>query len=270
MGGPGLTPMKKPKSEYAIQTVSNALRVLAAFRDADEIGVAELSRRLGLHKNNVFRLLATLEEEGYIEQSEATERYRLGLASLELGQSFSRSRTLLAQARPILAQLCEALGESAHLGVIDLHEVVHVDGLVPERLVVSRLRVGRRLPVHCTALGKVLLGCAPEREWQRLDRSIAAGHSLWARTRRTIVDPAKFFEHLRAVAGQGFAIDYEECEEGLGCVAAPIRDATGEVAAAFSVSAPVFRAPEEELRDRIGGAVIEAAAGLSNELGWLS
>jgi DNA-binding IclR family transcriptional regulator len=264
-----LVPMKKAKSEYAIQTVSNALRVLAAFRDEDEIGVAELSRRLGLHKNNVFRLLATLEEEGYIEQSESTERYRLGLASLELGQSFARSRTLLAQARPLLAELSAMSGESSHLGMIDADEVVHVDGRVSERLVVTRLRVGSRLPVHCTALGKVLLGCAPEQEWQRFDRGIPPERRLAARTRRTIDDPDKFFEHLRTVAGQGFALDLEECEDGLGCVAAPIRDATGRVIAAFSVSAPVFRATEEDLHVRIGPSVVAAAVRLSNELGWV-
>jgi IclR family KDG regulon transcriptional repressor len=261
--------MKKPKSDYAIQTVSNALRVLAAFRDQDEIGVAELSRRLGLHKNNVFRLLATLEEEGYIEQSEATERYRLGLSSLELGQSFARSRTLLAQARPILAELSAGCGESSHLGMIDADEVVHVDGRVPERLVITRLRVGNRLPVHCTALGKVLLGCAPEQEWQRFHRALSSGRTLDPRTRHTIVDPDKFFEHLRTVAGQGFALDLEECEEGLGCVAAPIRDATGEVVAAFSVSAPTFRASEEDLLARIAPSVTTAAARLSSELGWV-
>ena len=74
--------MSKPKSDYTIQTVNNALRLLEAFYEEAELGVSELSRRLGLHKNNVFRLLATLEEEGYVEQSQDNERYRLGLRSL--------------------------------------------------------------------------------------------------------------------------------------------------------------------------------------------
>jgi DNA-binding MarR family transcriptional regulator len=87
--------MKKPKGEYAIQTVVNAMRLLEAFRDEEELGVTELSRRLSLHKNNVFRLLATLEQQGYIEQSTASDRYRLGVESLELGQAFLRGRTLL-------------------------------------------------------------------------------------------------------------------------------------------------------------------------------
>ena len=95
----------KPKSDYSIQTVSNALRMLESFYKSDELGVSELSRRLRLHKNNVFRLLATLEEHGYIEQSLETERYRLGTRCLELSQSFARGNALLQRAHPILNEL---------------------------------------------------------------------------------------------------------------------------------------------------------------------
>jgi DNA-binding IclR family transcriptional regulator len=140
--------MKKPKSDYAIQTVTNALRLLDVFREEEEVGVAALARRLGLHKNNVFRLLATLEEQGYIEQSPATERYRLGIGSLELGHSFLRSRALLARARPILEALCEETGESVHLGL--MHGALHgagqgVVGTRPgEPAPVLRARRGRK------------------------------------------------------------------------------------------------------------------------------
>ena len=108
--------MKKPKSEYAIQTVTNALRLLDVFRDEEEVGVAELARRLGLHKNNVFRLLATLEEQGYIEQCPVSERYRLGIGSLELGHSFLRSRTLCGRARPILEEMWQRSGRRVSRG----------------------------------------------------------------------------------------------------------------------------------------------------------
>ena len=256
--------MKKPKSDYAIQTVTNALRVLGAFRDDDEIGVAELSRRLGLHKNNVFRLLATLEGQGYIEQSASTERYRLGIRSLELGQSFARSRSLLSRARPVLEELVAGTQESAHLAMLDGFEVVHVLGVAPERLVVAGLRIGRRLPIHCTALGKVLLGCSPESTWQAFDKEVVADERLPSRTERTIVDPDKFFEHIRSVAGHGFALDVEECEEGLCCAAAPVHDSAGRVVAALSISAPGFRAGEETLIREMCPAVTEAAERLSH------
>ena len=91
--------MKRSKSDYVIQTVTNALRVLEAFRDKEKIGVTELSRRLGLHKNNVFRLLATLQLHGYVEQRADSDRYGLGGGCLDLGQSFLRSRALLRKER---------------------------------------------------------------------------------------------------------------------------------------------------------------------------
>ncbi len=259
--------MKKPKRDYAIQTVTNALRVLDAFRGEDEIGVAELSRRLGLHKNNVFRLLATLEEEGYVEQNPASERYRLGLRTLELGHAFARNHTLSIRVRPVLEALSLATGESAHLGMLNAFEVVHVGGAAPERALVASERMGGRLPVHCTALGKVLLGCAPEETRQAYDRVVVAGQALRACTAHTLVDPDKVFDEIRAAAGRGLAFDLEEYEDGLVCAAAPVYDGTGLVVAALSVSAPRARCSEEHLKDRLAPQVERSAEALSLELG---
>lgn len=260
--------MKKPKGEYSIQTVANALRVLDEFHTEVEIGVAELSRRLGLHKNNVFRLLATLAEAGYIEQDLETERYRLGLGALELGRSFLRGRPLIERAKPHLQALSSHFNESTHLAVLNDFEVVHVAGFVPDRLVLTPSRVGTRLPVHCTALGKVLIGCCPEGQREAYDRTIASGGGLARRTGRTIVDKDKLLEEFRTVAGQGYATDDGECEDGLGCVAAPVHDSTGRVTAALSLSVPSQRVSEEELMRGILPQVIATADRLSRELGY--
>lgn len=156
-------PSGKPKSEYAIQTVTNALRMLEVFHGESEMGVSDLARTLGLHKNNAFRLLATLELAGYMEQDPATELYRLGPRCVELGQAFVRSHSLMNRARPILEALAAEAGETAHLGVLTGGEVVHLDGVQPDQIVLTGLRVGRRLEAHCTALGKVLLAGEIER-----------------------------------------------------------------------------------------------------------
>jgi IclR family KDG regulon transcriptional repressor len=259
--------MKKPKGEYSIQTVVNAIRLLEAFRDEEELGVTEISRRLALHKNNVFRLLATLEQQDYIEQCARSERYRLGVRCLELGQSFARSRTLVRCARAALEELASSSQETSHLGVMRGDEVVHLAGEQTERCVMSGLRVGRRLPLHCTALGKVLLACAPEEVRQDFDRRSGEGR-LAARTPHTIVDSHKFFEHLRGVAVQGFAIDLGECEEGLSCAAAPVFDVEGQVVAALSVSGPSFRLGEDRLLAEVAPLVASAAERLSRELGY--
>ena len=257
--------MQRAKSEYSIQTVSNALRLLEAFDGEEGLGVTELARRLNLHKNNVFRLLATLEAKGYVEQKE-NGCYQLGNRCLQLGHSFSRARALMRLARPVLEGLARETGETAHLGVLRDFEVVHLDGEQSQALVVTALRVGQRLPSHCSALGKVLLACSPSSMLESYDRQIAST-GIAARTDETIVDRDKLIEHLRGVAAQGWSVDLEESWRGLTCAAAPVHDGSGRMLAALPVSGPAFRLDRDELEGRIVPAVVHAANGLSRQLG---
>jgi IclR family KDG regulon transcriptional repressor len=258
--------MRREKSEYVIQTVRNCLRVLEAFEQREELGVSELAGSLGLHKNNVFRLLATLADGGYVEKNEVTDRYRLGVACLSLASSFSRHRSLLGFGHQVLVDLVAEAGETAHLATLSGFEVVHLDGAQPARLVLTGLRVGSRLPAHCTALGKVLLGCAGPGVLESYDREVVSRHGVEARTEATLVDPAKLFEHLRAVGAQGWAVDVEELEEGLCCAAAPVYDAGSRLVAALSVSGPAARV-SRRLTDEMVSAVTERAQRLSRQLG---
>ncbi len=260
--------MSKPKSDYTIQTVSNALRLLEAFYLESELGVSELSRRLGLHKNNVFRLLATLEFGGYVEQSRVTDRYRLGVRCLELGRAYARSLPLHERARPVLRELVGRLGETAHLGVLHDFEVVHMDGLQPQHLLVTAARLGQRLPVHACALGKVLLGFSPPPLREEFDRQVTSGPGLVGRTAATIVDRHKFLEELRTVASQGFALDLGECEEGLNCTAAPVFGEDNQILASISVSGPALRMTEDILHREVVPVLTVAAADLSRALGF--
>lgn len=260
--------MKKQKSEYSIQTVTNAFKLLEVFRDEEDLGVTELSRRLDLHKNNVFRLLATLELMGYVEQCSENDRYRLSTGCLELGQSYLRSRSLLRHARPVLEEVALRSSESAHLAVMRDFEVVHLDGVGSDQLVGGGVRIGCRLPLHCTALGKVLLGCAPETVHREFDRLRSTATPLASRTPATIVDSQKLFDQLRSASLRGFAVDLEECVAGLACAAAPVFDSACELVAAISVSGPAFRLSQERLLDEIVPLVVDAAARLSRELGF--
>jgi DNA-binding IclR family transcriptional regulator len=214
-------------------------------------------------------LLATLEQRGYIEQSAANERYRLGAKCLELGETFYRSHSLLDQARHILRNLSQQVGETVHLAQMTAFEVVHVDAEVYQQPILTPSRIGQRLPIHCTALGKVLLGAATPCCRQVYDQTVVDGSGLSARTPSTIVDPAKFFEEVRTAAGQGYALDVEECEEGLSCAAGPVYDRTGVVVAALSVSGPSFRLGRDELQEKIVPKVVAAADRLSRDLGYV-
>lgn len=282
----------KPKSEYAIQTVTNALRMLEVFHKESEMGVSDLARELGLHKNNAFRLLATLELAGYIQQTPATELYHLGPRCLELGNAFARSHTLMHQARPILEALAREMGETAHLGVLSGRQVVHLDGVLPDQLILTSLRVGERIDAHCTAIGKALLAgeitnrsfasarrrdhaegrssAVAEAGAPDLESDFFAGHldgKLERRTEATLDDPSKLMDDLRAVQMRGYATDLEEYAPGLRCVAAPIRDASARVVAALSLSGPINRLDEETLHGPVAEAVSRAARQLSMELG---
>jgi DNA-binding IclR family transcriptional regulator len=259
---------KRDRRDYSIQTVRNCLRVLGAFQHEEELGVTEIARRLELHKNNVFRLLATLQEHGYVEKNDATDCYRLGVACVELTHAFMRTRTLPVLARPLLGELCRATGESAHLAVLSGFEVLHVDAELPERLVVTCSRVAQRLPAHCTALGKVLLACEDGEVLELYDREVVARGRLRARTGATLTDREKLFGHLHTVRAQGYALDLEECEPGLCCAAAPVHDGRGRVVAALSVSGPAFRLDGAHLEHDVAPAVLHAADRLSRLLGY--
>jgi DNA-binding IclR family transcriptional regulator len=258
--------MHRAKSEYAIQTVSNALRVLEVFEADEEIGVTELARRLHLHKNNVFRLLATLEDKGWVEQSADSERYRLGAACLRLARHYARTLGLTRWGRAALEALARDSGETAHLGVLRAFEVVHLDGEQSSGLLVSGLRTGMRMPSHSTALGKVMLGFGPAGTIERYDHEVIA-RGVESFTPETIVDRDKLLEHLHRVAAQGWALDLEESCPGVACVAAPVFDASGRAVAALSVSGPASRLDRDALEGRMAACVVGAANGLSRQLG---
>src|SRR3989442_6379007 len=142
--------VRREKANYVIQSVSHALDVLEQFAgDAEELGVTELSKRLRLHKNNVFRLLATLESRGYIEQNRATENYRLCVRCLQLWQSYVDHIRLLRQARPIMAELVRQARETTYLAVLRRAAGVPVEGLEAHRPVRLASPLGEAPPPPC-------------------------------------------------------------------------------------------------------------------------
>lgn len=256
--------VKREKSNYIIQSVAHALDVLEEFKgDAIELGVTELSKKLKLHKNNIFRLLATLEARGYIEQNKSTENYRLGLKSLELGQTFIRQMGLLRQTRPALEKLADRTNETSYLAIMRNQDVVYLDVVEANQTVRVASRVGLRLPAYCTAVGKVLICSESEEEIRK-----RLPEQLLKRTSKTLTDPKALVDHLKKVAKQGYAVDDEEFEEGVKCVAAPIRDYTGNIVAAISISGPAMRMPDKKIAEELASAVKEAGEEISRRLGF--
>jgi DNA-binding IclR family transcriptional regulator len=257
---------RKEKSEYMIQAVSHALDLLEQFHgdDVDELGVTELSKRLKLHKNNVFRLLATLESRGYIEQNKATENYRLGLKSLELGQTFIKKMGLLHQAKPVLEELVNESNETAYVAIFKDGYIVYLDVVETGLTVRVVSRVGSRLPSYCTAAGKVHLAYMSDEEIE----SYLPDQGLEAYTPHSITDREVLKKGLAKVAEQGYAFDIEELDIGVRCVAAPIRDYTRRIVGALSISGPATRFSDERLEKELVPLVTRAAEELSTRLGF--
>jgi len=256
---------KKEKSDYLIQSVSHALDLLEQFHDeVDELGVTELSKRLKLHKNNVFRLLATLESRGYIEQNKVTDNYRLGLKTLELGQTFVKQMGLLRQARPVLEAMVNECNETSYVAILKDFHIVYLDVVETDLTVRVVPRVGTRLPAYCTAAGKVQIAYMNEED---LEQYIPSG-ALKQFTPNTITDKERLREQLRQVVENGYAIDDEELDVGVRCVSAPIRDYTRRIVGAVSISGPSMRLSLERIRKELVPLVKRAAEEISGKLGF--
>ena len=255
--------MRREKSNYIIQSVSHSLDVLEQFfGEADELGVTELSKRLKLHKNNVFRLLATLESRGYIEQNRATENYRLGIRCLQLGQSYVQHMGLLHQARPIIADLVRQVRETTYIAVLRREAVVPIEVVEADRPVRIVSPLGEALPLHCTAAGKALLAFEPDDALRTL-----LPDGLPRFTERTADRPA-LVQQLRGVASAGYAVDTGEHLEDVRAVAAPVRDYTRTVVGTLAVVGPAYRLSPERIEKELAPLVVKAGRELSSRLGF--
>jgi IclR family transcriptional regulator, KDG regulon repressor len=257
--------VRRDKTNYVIQSVAHALDVLEQyFGEADELGVTELSKRLKLHKNNVFRLLATLEARGYIEQNRATENYRLGIKCLHLGRRYIHHMGLVRQARPILQELAKKCRESAYVSILRRDGVVPLEAAEPDdRAVRIMAPIGIALPLHCTAAGKVHLAFDTEEQL----RSTLPEH-LHRFTDRTIIDRAALAGQLEAVARDGYAVDAAEFLDEVTSVAVPIRDYTRTVVGSLAVAGPAYRIPPERITAEIAPSLLEAGGELARRLGY--
>lgn len=256
---------RKEKTEYLIQAVSHALDLLEQFHgDVDELGVTELSKRLKLHKNNVFRLLATLESRGYIEQNKVTENYRLGLKTLELGQTFIRQMGLLRQSKPILESLVKECNETTYVAILKNYSIIYLDAVETNMTVRVVPRVGCWLPAYCTAAGKTQIAFISDEELE----DYLNNHELKSFTQNTITDRETIKKQLKQVAEQGYAIDDEELDIGVKCVSAPIRDYTRRIIGAVSISGPSMRFDVERMEKELIPLTLRAADEISAKLGF--
>lgn len=247
-----------------VQSVARTLAVLEELcRAGAPLRLVELSARVGLHKSTVYRLLATLQARGYVEQDPHSGRYGVGVRLLEVGGAALDSTPLISASRPCLQSLVEQTGETVNLAVLQGSEVLFLEKLEPEYAPGAGAPAGRRRPAHCTAAGKVLLAHLQEQA------ALLVQGPLPRFTPNTITRPEDLRDHLARVAQLGYAVDEEEQMPGARCVAAPVWGHSGRVLAAISVSGCALRLSRERLAELVP-LVQEAARHISARLGHRS
>jgi DNA-binding IclR family transcriptional regulator len=251
--------------EKRLSSVATAIQLLKAFSEEQvDIGISELSRRLGVAKSTVHRLAATLAAEGLLEQDRESEKYRLGIALFRLGALVRRRMDISSQGRPYLYELREKTNETVHLAILDGTEIMYVYNLESTQAIRMRSDLGVRKPAYCTAEGQAILAFQPQAV---IDAVIAQG--LSPRTPQTITDPAELTKALAVVRQRGCAIEDEESEIGMRGISAPIRNDAGEVVAAVGLAGPVTRLSKKAIAAFIPH-VIETADRVSSRLGYRS
>ncbi|GAB2588899.1 allantoin degradation transcriptional regulator AllR [Streptomyces capparidis] len=249
-----MPPARANPPSGSVQSLDRAFDLLERMADAGgEIGLSDLAARSGLPLPTIHRLVRTLVARGYVRQ-QPSRRYALGPRLIRLGEG--AARLLGTWARPHLAELVEATGETANMALLDGDEVVYVAQVPSRHSVRMFTEVGRRVLPHSTGVGKALLaGLPPQRARALLERT-----GMPAETAHTITDPDEFLRVLAAVRERGWAVDDNEQEIGVRCLAAAVPDSP--TAAAVSVSGPSGRLTDEAM-ERYVPVLLDVARRLS-------
>ena len=246
----------------SIQSVDRALQVLEILARQGQGGVSDIADTLGVHKSTVSRIVSVLEARGFVEQLSDRGKYRLGFTIVRLAGATMATRDLGKESREICEALADEAGETVNLAILEGDRAINITEASGPLGIALRTWVGQSSPAHATSSGKVLLAAVPE---GRLGQTL--GDELERFTPRTITDLAELREQLELISARGWSCAVEELEDGLNAIAAPVRDHTGDVIAALSISGPSFRLTPEAM-DAFSARLRGAALDVSRRLGF--
>ena len=245
-----------------IQSVDRAAAILEILARDGEAGVTEVARELEVHKSTASRLFAALDRRELVTQDAARGKFRLGTGIVRLAGAASARLDVVQESRPVCRALAQEVGETVNLVILSGRDALYLDQAAGPAALSPHNWAGRRIPLHATSDGKVLLAYLPPVE--------LAEHlvpPLQRFTDHTITGAAALARVLAEVKLRGYATAVEELEAGLTAVAAPVRDGEGTVVASISASGPSFRIPADRI-PALAGSVRRAAAEASRRLGW--
>lgn len=247
--------------QNTIQSLDRALVILETLGQSGGMSLTELATELDQSPATAYRVLTTLEQHGVTEFEEATQTWHVGAGAFRIGSAFLRRTNLVDRARPVMQTLMQATGETANLGVENEGHVLFVSQVETHASIRAFFPPGTQSPMHASGIGKALLA---QFDPARLDAFTAQG--LEGFTDRTLTTRAALYADLLEVRQRGYAVDDEERNDGMRCVAAPVFNATSAVVAGLSISGPTARVSKERTKD-FATHVRAAANTLSRLLG---
>lgn len=245
-----------------IQSVIRASDILQCFIDNTELGISEISEQMQLSKSTIFGLVNTLKIIGYLEQNQENKKYRLGIKLFELGSLVQNRMDLRMEARAFCLELAEKYENVIHLATHHEGEVIYIDKIESPSIVIGSSRVGKKLPMYCTGVGKAMLAYIGDDYIEKY----VLNKPLIQITKNTITSKEKLIEELRVTRARGYAVDDEEIEVGLRCVAAPIFSHDNYPIASISLSAS-YRKMTLKMIDTIAEDIKYYAKKISERIG---
>jgi DNA-binding IclR family transcriptional regulator len=250
-----------------VQSVDRALEILAILGGplGEEFGITDIAARMGLNKSTVYGLVNTLVSRQYLEQNRETRRYRLGIKLFEMGSLVQRRMDVRVEAKPYCQELSEKYDCTVHLAAFYDYEIVYIDKVDSPDAVVQYSQIGRRAPMYCTGVGKAILANLPPQDREIFYQRV----TLQSFTAHTITDRNILERELANIKKCGYAVDNEEIQPGLRCVAAPIFNHQGYPSAAISVSKHLNKLTEA-MQKLIALDIVGIAQQISYRLGYRS
>ncbi|MBV7273674.1 IclR family transcriptional regulator [Clostridiaceae bacterium UIB06] len=248
--------------KYLLSSVYNTLEVVDLLSKGEEMSLAEISKELNMGKASIFRMLYTLEKKGFVYKT-SDAKYKLGIKFAHYGSIVLERQNKYSTAKPFLQKLRDKHNETTHLAILDEdYNIIFMDKESSNSTIQMTSKIGAKLPAYCTGTGKVLLASILDEELEKKIREF----KFEKKTECTITDSNELIEELRKTRAQGYGEDVEECEIGLVCYAAPIKDINGKTVAAISISGPTARMKQN--KESLICSIKEISEELSKTMGY--